>query len=161
MRLIGILAALLVATASMVWSAMPPSEGPARTLWQPVDDLATGVAAWFRPDPDNTPPDWQSASRQVLHGDPVRGADLMVLHGCGSCHVIPGIRSAQGSVGPPLHDFASRGYIAGILPNDPGDLTRWLMDPPAFAPRTAMPALGLTEDEARDMAAYLLNPRGS
>lgn len=161
MRLTGILVALLLAAAAMAWSAMPPGESPARALWSPVGEAVAGTAAWFRGASGDGRADLEAARRQVLHGDPGRGARLMVLHGCGACHVIPGIRSAQGTVGPSLRGFASRAYIAGILPNDPGDLTRWLIDPPAHAPRTAMPALGLTKDEARDMAAYLLNRRGS
>ncbi|SDY34911.1 c-type cytochrome [Citreimonas salinaria] len=160
MRLTGILVALLLAAAAMAWSAMPPGDDRARALWNPVSETVAGTAAWRR-DAGDGRTDFDAARRQVLHGDPARGANLMVQHGCGACHIIPGIRSAQGTVGPSLRGFASRAYIAGILPNEPGDLTRWLLNPPAYAPRTAMPALGLTVDEARDMAAYLLNRRGT
>lgn len=161
MRLTAILAALLLSAAAMAWSAMPPGDSPARALWSPVGEAVAGTVGWFRGGHGEAQTDLEAASQQVLNGDPKRGARLMVQHGCGACHVIPGIRSARGTVGPSLRGFASRAYIAGILPNDPGDLTRWLMNPPAHAPRTAMPALGLTEDEARDMAAYLLNRRGT
>jgi cytochrome c1 len=34
-------------------------------------------------------------------------------------------------------------------------MMRWLRDPPGVDPMTAMPNLGLTEPEARDIAAYL------
>ena len=86
---------------------------------------------------------------------PGRGADLISSHGCGSCHVIPGIRDADGTVGPPLTDFSDRGYIAGELPNNGDNLIRWIMDPRDVEPGTAMPDLGLTESQARDVAAYL------
>ena len=88
-------------------------------------------------------------------GDAARGATLIRSIGCGQCHAIPGIRSADGDVGPPLARFARRTFIAGELPNTPDNLVRWLRDPPAVEPRTAMPALGLSEQQARDIAAYL------
>jgi cytochrome c len=92
-------------------------------------------------------------------GDPHRGALLIAHFGCGSCHTIPGIRSADGVVGPPLFFFSRRVYIAGELPNTPENLVRWVRDPPAVEPGTAMPVLGLDEQQARDVAAYLYTLR--
>ena len=48
-----------------------------------------------------------------------------------------------------------RMYIAGVLPNTPENMLRWLQNPPAVDPLTAMPNLGVTEADARDMAGYL------
>ena len=59
------------------------------------------------------------------------------------------------SVGPPLGRIATREYIAGMLPNTPANMVRWLRHPAEVNPRTAMPDLGVTERDARDMAAYL------
>jgi cytochrome c1 len=73
--------------------------------------------------------------------------------------MIPGINGADGLVGPPLILFARRTYVAGELPNTPSNLIRWIQDPPAVEPRTAMPALGLSEQQARDVAAYLYTLR--
>ncbi len=95
----------------------------------------------------------------VVGGDPVRGKGLLVSHGCASCHVIPGIRAPQGRVGPQLHDLRRQMYIAGQIPNTPEDLVRWIQDPEALIPGTAMPSIGLTEQEARDMAAYIYGDR--
>jgi cytochrome c2 len=92
---------------------------------------------------------------RVAGGDPERGATAIVAYGCGGCHTIPGIRGARGTVGPPLNDFATRGYVAGVQPNWPRHLVRWIVNPPAISPQTAMPALGVTEQEGRDIAAYL------
>ena len=92
---------------------------------------------------------------QVAGGDAERGRAHIHGYGCGACHVIEGIRGARGTVGPPLADFAQRTILAGILPNTPRFLVPWLMDPVALDPRTTMPAVGLTEEEARDIAAYL------
>ncbi len=96
-----------------------------------------------------TEPVWE------LEGDVGRGRDAIVKYGCGACHVIPGIAQARGRVGPQLTDFRHQMYIGGQLANSPANLVRWLRNPQAFAPGTAMPALGLTEAEARDIAAYL------
>jgi mono/diheme cytochrome c family protein len=77
--------------------------------------------------------------------------------GCGSCHYIPGVAGARGLVGPPLNAFSERGYIAGILPNDMDNLTVWLWKPQTVDPQSAMPATGLSEQEAGLIAEYLLN----
>jgi cytochrome c2 len=91
----------------------------------------------------------------VPGGDSERGRLLTVRYGCGSCHVIVGIRDATGRVGPRLTDLAEQAYIAGQLTNVPHHLVAWIQDPKRYAPGTAMPDLGVTEAEARDIAAYL------
>ncbi len=95
----------------------------------------------------------------VVGGDAERGRAALDGFGCGSCHVIPGVRGARGMVGPPLSHFALRAYIAGQLPNQPENLLRWVQDPQAVEPGTAMPNLGVTPAVARDMAAYLYTLR--
>jgi cytochrome c len=84
-----------------------------------------------------------------------RGKKAIERYGCAACHTIPGIASHGSNVGPPLHKMAQRAYIAGVLPNTPADMVRWLRDPPQIDPRTAMPNLGVSETEAKDMTAYL------
>ena len=96
----------------------------------------------------------KETARAATGGDPDRGGAAIRRYGCGACHVIPGVRAARGSVGPPLDGFASRVYLAGKFPNQPDHLLSWLRDPPAMAPQTAMPAL-VEEQSARDIAAYL------
>ena len=88
-------------------------------------------------------------------GDPDRGRAALDGFGCGACHVIPGLRAARGMVGPPLTGFARRSYIAGQLVNSPDNLVRWIADPQAVEPGTAMPDLGVVPTVARDMAAFL------
>jgi mono/diheme cytochrome c family protein len=88
-------------------------------------------------------------------GNPDRGRRVIRDRHCGSCHTIPGVRGAEGVVGPPLDFFSRRTYIAGELPNTPGNLVRWVMDPQSIEPATAMPALGLDQRDAHDVAAYL------
>lgn len=92
-------------------------------------------------------------------GNPQRGKQIIVSSGCGACHTIPGIRTANGVVGPPLMFFSRRTMIAGELPNSPENLVRWIENPPAVEPKTAMPALGLNDQQAHDVAAYLYTLR--
>ena len=102
--------------------------------------------------------------QRVAGGDPSRGERSIVAYGCGSCHVIPGVPQAEGRVGPPLTDLADRAFIAGQLPNEPDALVRWIRQPQEIRPGSAMPDLGVTDGDARDIAAYLYtlasNPLG-
>ena len=92
---------------------------------------------------------------QVPRGDPRLGATDIVHFGCGACHIIPGIEDATGLAGPPLIHWSQRGFIAGEVANDGPNLIKWIMDPIGIEPNTAMPDLGVSEDQARDIAAYL------
>jgi cytochrome c2 len=91
----------------------------------------------------------------VPGGDPESGRRLVVAYDCGACHTIQGVRSARGIVGPKLEEFAQRTMLAGVVANVPRNLVPWLMDPPAISPETAMPAMGVGEAQARDIAAFL------
>lgn len=92
-------------------------------------------------------------------GNADHGRQLIVTKGCGACHTIPGIYTARGLVGPPLYFFSRRTMIAGELPNSPANLVRWIKDPKSVEPGTDMPDLGLTDQQARDVAAYLYTLR--
>jgi len=96
-----------------------------------------------------------SAVGTVAVGSPSLGKEAMIRHGCGSCHTIPGVKDARGLVGPPLVHFAKRSFIAGELANTQDNLIRWIRDPTGVEPGTAMPDLGVTLDEARNISAYL------
>jgi cytochrome c len=85
-----------------------------------------------------------------------RGQRLIAQYQCGSCHFIPDVPAARGAVGPPLVAFGRRSYIAGEIPNGADALARWIAAPAALVPDTTMPAMGVTPQDARDMAAYLL-----
>ncbi len=95
------------------------------------------------------------ADRPVEGGDASRGQGAIVAAGCGSCHAIPGVRGADGVVGPSLEHWSERPVIAGVVPNDPDRLITWLTVPQSIAPGSAMPNLGVSDGQARDIAAYL------
>ena len=88
-------------------------------------------------------------------GDPKHGRSLIREFGCGSCHSISGVPGATATVAAPLEKLRSRVYLAGRFANTPQNLVAWIHDPRAMDPQTAMPAVGVDEKQARDIAAYL------
>jgi cytochrome c1 len=95
----------------------------------------------------------------VPGGQAERAPAHIRAYGCGSCHTIPGVAGARGLAGPPLTAMADRAYIAGMLPNTPEQMVEWIRNPKAVDERTAMPTLGVSEADARDIAAYLFTLR--
>ncbi|MFZ0558248.1 MAG: c-type cytochrome [Methylovirgula sp.] len=100
-----------------------------------------------------------SADDPGTGGNAAQGAKLIRQFGCGSCHMIPGIEGADGLVGPPLEHMGERTIIAGLLPNTPQNMEAWLENPQAIVPGNAMPNMELTDNEAKDVAAYLYTLR--
>jgi cytochrome c len=92
-------------------------------------------------------------------GNPARGRELIRTFGCGSCHTIPGMRDARATVAPPLDKVLDRVYIGGVVNNNAENLERWIVDPRALNPKTAMPKVGATPEQARDITAYLYSQR--
>jgi cytochrome c1 len=91
----------------------------------------------------------------VAGGNPQRGVQALQQYGCISCHTIPGVPRADALVGPPLDHWSERRYIAGRLANTPENLILWIREPQSVDPGNAMPDMGVTEQDAQDMAAYL------
>jgi cytochrome c oxidase subunit 2 len=84
------------------------------------------------------------------------GKAIYTAHACVGCHTIRGV--SAGLLGPDLTHFGSRTTLAaGLLPNEPQTLAAWLRDPQAVKPGAKMPALGLSDEQARALAAYLLS----
>lgn len=98
-------------------------------------------------------------AHMISNADAGRGRAAIRRYGCGSCHSIPGVTGAAGLVGPPLGQVASRVYIAGVLSNEPDNMIRWIQNPPSVDDKTAMPNMGVTARDARDIAAYLYTLR--
>ena len=87
--------------------------------------------------------------------DAKRGRKAIEQYACVTCHAIPGVVGPNFPVGPPLAGVGSRTMLGGVLLNSPENMARWLRAPQAFAPLTAMPSLGMSERDARDIAAFL------
>jgi len=45
--------------------------------------------------------------------------------------------------------------VAGSLPNTPENLEHWIMHPQHYQPGTAMPEMGVSEQDAHRIAAFL------
>src|SRR6266487_3301715 len=99
--------------------------------------------------------DTERHAAAMTGGDPHTGKSKISFYGCGGCHTIPGITNANALVGPPLGQIGSRMYIAGVLRNTPDNMIKWIENPPATNPKTAMPNLHVNETDARDIASYL------
>ncbi|RYY95243.1 MAG: c-type cytochrome [Comamonadaceae bacterium] len=112
----------------------------AATLWasDPAADRASGT---------NDAPD--------RPGDVAMGRRALYQYACNACHRIPGITGSMPDVGPPLDGMARRAMIGGRLANTPENMVRWLRHTREVDPLTAMPEMGVTPGDARDIAAYL------
>ena len=97
----------------------------------------------------------QSTAVAMTGGNIARAPDIIRRYGCAGCHTIPGIPGGDGKVGGPLQDIRQRVYVGGVVVNSPDNLIKWIVSPQTFSPRSAMPATGISEAEARDVAAYL------
>lgn len=101
----------------------------------------------------------RSASQMTGGGDVHRGKAAISAYGCGTCHTVPGVKGADGLVAPPLSGIGSRMFVAGVVQNNPSNLMKWIRDPPSIDSMTAMPRLGVSESDARDIASYLYTLR--
>jgi cytochrome c1 len=101
----------------------------------------------------------RKTATELTGGDPDKGRDAIGRYGCSSCHTVPGVRGADGMVGPPLTKIGTRMYIGGVLKNTPDNMKAWLKNPPGIDEKTAMPNLHLSDEEAKDISAYLYTLR--
>jgi mono/diheme cytochrome c family protein len=93
----------------------------------------------------------------VIDGDAHRGKRILAQYGCQSCHQVPGVTGSKVDVGRPLDGLVKRRVIVGLLPNNQDNLIRWIRNPQAIDPDAAMPNMGVSERDARDISAYLLS----
>ena len=98
-------------------------------------------------------------SQALTAGDPARGKTALSTYGCIACHSIPGVPGSNALTAPPLIGISQRSYLAGMLENTPENLERWIQHPRQVNPHTAMPEQGVSEQDARDIAAYLYTTR--
>lgn len=103
-------------------------------------------AAWVEAQLAGAPP----PSEDLL----AQGKEIVETGACAVCHTVAGT-TAQGTVAPNLTGFGRRPFIAGVLENNPQNLTLWLDDPPAVKPGTKMPDYDLTTEQIQALVAYL------
>ncbi len=111
--------------------------------------VSGGVQAWQARNES------RAAAAEMTGGDSDRGKLVIYRAGCGACHQIPGVDRANGTVGPPLAKIASRAFLAGRLANNPANLVEWVQHPQAVEPGNGMPNPPISDQEARDVTAYL------
>jgi cytochrome c2 len=103
--------------------------------------------------------DVEQASTLTGGGNARSGRTQIRKYGCNTCHEVPGVPGARALIGPPLDGVGQRYYLAGELPNSPENLMLWIQHPRKVEPHTAMPEMGVTEQDSRDIAAYLYTLR--
>ena len=98
-------------------------------------------------------------ARTLTGGDPGKGMAAIDRYGCGGCHTIPGVAGANATVGPPLTNIASRSILGGHLTNTPANMMLWIEHPQQIDPKNVMPDMGVTDEDARNITAYLYTLR--
>ena len=99
-----------------------------------------------------------SAYLPGLDEEAARGRRLAEHYGCAACHEVPGA-ATSGFVGPSMRGIQRRAYLAGGLPNTPETLVEWIRFPERVRPGTLMPNLRVSEQDGRDLAAFLYTLR--
>ena len=87
-----------------------------------------------------------------------QGRVLFVDRGCVACHVVSSVPEAVGTSGPALDGYGDPSkwpLIAGVLGNTPENTKRWILDPVRFKPDTAMVNIGLSDEDADAIVAFL------
>ncbi|MEJ7732950.1 MAG: c-type cytochrome, partial [Polyangiaceae bacterium] len=95
--------------------------------------------------------------------DLARGRKLLEDKGCGSCHAFTGVPALAGGTAPRLGERELRSAVA-LAPDlrfardrfRAAELWRWMADPKAVKPDTAMPLTPSTPEELKHMTAYIL-----
>ena len=100
-----------------------------------------------------------AAARTLTGGEPARGRTAIAKYGCGGCHTIPGVEGANATVGPPLNNIASRSTLGGHLSNTPDNMKTWIQHPQKIDPKNVMPDMDVTDQDAKDITAYLYTLR--
>ena len=98
----------------------------------------------------------QQAAPAEAAGTAAAGKAVFAGHACVGCHTIKGV--SAGTLGPDLTHFGSRTMLAaGMWPNTAENVAEWVKDPQRLKPGVKMPALGLSDEQAKSVAAYLMS----
>lgn len=97
----------------------------------------------------------RAAATALTGGDPEAGLVAIGRYGCTACHTIPGVAKGGAAIGPPLRGIERRPLIAGKIEHTPENLILFIQHPQKLIRYTSMPDIGVGEQDARDIAAYL------
>jgi cytochrome c len=132
-----------------------PSTRPSRIYTLVLPLLGVVIAAAILTEHFREEQDRRTRAEVITAGNVDRGRYRFTAYGCGGCHSLTGVPGARGLVGPTLDGIGSRVMLGGRLENKPENMMRWIGDPQGIAPGTAMPNLGVTAQDRRDIAAFL------
>jgi cytochrome c oxidase subunit II len=137
-----------------------PKAAPASAAAPAGDSLKTASAGGKvrapQAAPAATPKDTASAATAPQGPEYAKGEKLFMTKGCMGCHSLQAVKAPKGLIGPNLANVGARSHIAaGWLKNTDENLERWIREPQALKKGVLMPNLGVTEEEARALRAYL------
>ncbi len=115
-----------------------------RVIVHPKDEFDQWVKAQLAPPVESSDPLAQQG--RALFGEST----------CVGCHTIAGVSAGQ--VGPNLTHFGSRKSLAAnLMANTPANVAKWIENPDHMKPGARMPNLGMTAEQSKALAAYLLS----
>ncbi len=101
------------------------------------------------------------AAQTATGPDTAAGHKLFSSKGCVQCHSLNAVKFNKNLLGPNLANVGARRYIAaGTLPNTDANLAHWIQHPWSVKHGVLMPELGLSDADARTLAAYLRTHTG-
>jgi cytochrome c2 len=126
----------------------------------PLSEQQAADIAAFLTDGASTP----EPAPWMAGADRARGRELLDVKGCGVCHEMTGTAPLQGALLPSAAAVGDLARAVRLAPDlrftrdrwTPSSLVAWLLDPQQIKADTLMPKMGLSQDEARSLAAYLL-----
>ncbi len=110
-------------------------------------------------DPPEVFDGWLAAQQEPAAEKPeaAAGRAAFLAESCINCHRVRGT-PARGSYAPDLTHLMSRQTLAsGLVPNDPENLRRWILNPQQVKTGCLMPAFGLEAQRREAIVDYLLS----
>jgi cytochrome c oxidase subunit 2 len=138
---------------------------PAATSSGPADSVRTssagaGVQQQAAAPAPQAPDSAKAQTGQAQDPLVAQGQKLFLMKGCVGCHSLVALNAPKGLLGPNLANVGARTYIAaGTLPNNDENLAHWIRFPQEVKHGVLMPNLGVTEDEAKALVAFLRTHR--
>jgi mono/diheme cytochrome c family protein len=118
-------------------------------------EQARDIASYLMPEAE------KPAEVKLDGADPKRGRRLLEEKACGTCHRFTGVDPLPGAPTTAARETRQAVFLAPDLRHardrlEPSLVVAWLLDPLKVKPGTLMPQTPMSEAEARDIAAYIL-----